>query len=54
LDHLFLDAQDTAGLIAGLARAEVEIQAWRARMEELPPALMDGGRWSSAELPLPA
>ncbi len=54
LDHLFLDAQDTAGLSAGLARAEVEIQAWRDRMEELQQALMDGGRWSSAELPLPA
>ena len=53
-DHLFLDAEDLTGLSAGLARAEVEIQAWRDRMEELQQALMDGGRWSSAELPVQA
>lgn len=51
-EHLFLQASDLAGLLAGLERAAVEIQAWRDRMEELQQALMDGGRWSSAELPL--
>jgi len=52
LDHLFLEAQDVSGLTASLARAQVEIQAWRDRMEELQQALMDGGRWSSSELPI--